>query len=339
MKKQFKRQLRNVVARIGRQNWQFPKQKLIVLNYHRILPYQHADLPIVQPGMVVHDHTFAMHIKVLKQRYELVQLSDWMRLAKDGQRVPDRACAITFDDGWRDNFDYAFPILQAEQVPATIFLVADLVGTNRSFWPEKLARLLWAQGQGLGPEIWNHGAFRWLPKLGVSYVFDGKAPNRDDIDEIITQAKRFSDAEIEKRLERMEGRLNGLNEHNGSDLLSWEHVRAMTASGLVEVGSHTRHHCRLTEAVDEETMLDEIKGSKDIIRSKAECEVATFCYPNGDATPTALRIVRDNYIAACSTIIGWNSVKSDPHMLKRIGVHQDIASDEKAFLARLSGWV
>lgn len=335
----LKRQLRHVVARVGRQNWPFPRRSLLVLAYHRVLPRSHPDLAIVRPGMFVHDETFATHIQVLKQRYDVMDLTEWLALVRTGEPVPNRACAITFDDGWRDNFDHAFPILQAAQVPATIFLVSDFIGTNRSFWPARLARLLWAQGQGLGRGIWNDREFRWLPELHASYVFGGEAPNRDEIDEIIMQAKRFSDSDIEERLSRMEARITELDQHDGDDLLNWEHVRAMASSGLIQMGSHTRHHCRLTEGVDEKTMLDEIRGSKNIIKSKTGREVATFCYPNGDVTPPALKIVRDNYMAACCTITGWNSVKSDPYMLRRISIHEDIASDKKTFLARLSGWL
>ena len=95
-----------------------------------------------QPGMYVSPDTLAMHLRVLKRHFEIVDLGDWLRRQRDGSALPDRACCITFDDGWRDNFQHGFPVLRAARVPATIFLVADFIGTRYRFWPNRLATLL-----------------------------------------------------------------------------------------------------------------------------------------------------------------------------------------------------
>ena len=66
-----------------------------------------------------------MHIRYLRAHYDVVPLEDLISTGSDN------ACAITFDDGWRDNYVTAFPILRAHGVPATIFLATNLVGTDR----------------------------------------------------------------------------------------------------------------------------------------------------------------------------------------------------------------
>ena len=82
-KRILKRQVQRAIAAFGRQNWAFPKNRLIILTYHRVLPRNHPALPIMQPGMVVRDDTFAMHIAVLKRRFQLVSLRDRLHALLD----------------------------------------------------------------------------------------------------------------------------------------------------------------------------------------------------------------------------------------------------------------
>lgn len=339
LKRFVKRSLQMVISRVGRQSWRFHHRSLLILTYHRILPNDHPHMNMIQPGMVVFSETFAMHLKTLKEHFELVHLGDWIGGAKSRSPIPDNACAITFDDGWRDNFDHAFPILQTEKVPVTLFLASDVIGTKRRLWPDRLARVLCADLTGSGKTLLNTTSFRWLRDLGVTHSFDPSTRCRDEIDAIIMKTKRFSDFELDKRLSEIEVKLGCAESPQAPDFLDWVQVKAMTQTGLVQLGSHTRNHIRLLDYLDKDTLLDEVKVSKDIIQRNADCPVHVFCYPDGHWTTSAVAAVRANYVAACSTLRGWNSPKSDPYMLKRIAIHQDIAWDKTAFLARLSGWI
>ncbi len=78
-----------------------------ILAYHRVVPVGSEDTSFVQPGMYVTSDTFEMHLHHLQTRYAVVPLERLVAM-QDGD-----ACAITFDDGWRDNYATAFPILAA----------------------------------------------------------------------------------------------------------------------------------------------------------------------------------------------------------------------------------
>ncbi len=82
--------------------------------------------------MIVTPDSFRQQLRIIKQLFTVMPLSEWSRRQAEGKPLPQRACAITFDDGWRDNFEYALPILQQEQTPATVFAVAGMIGTTRS---------------------------------------------------------------------------------------------------------------------------------------------------------------------------------------------------------------
>ncbi len=339
LKPALKRSLRVLLATLGRQNRTPRRPALLILMYHRILPPDHAEMPIIQPGMVVYPQTFNMHLRVVRERFEVVHLEDWLARRARGQPLPKKACAITFDDGWRDNYDYAFPVLRANRMPATIFLVSDMVGTPDTFWPERLARLLWNRGRGQSPAIWALGEFDWLRTLGVSYPFGQRPPTRSEIDAIIQQCKRYSEAEINQKLRAMAPHVAPEEGAVAPDILDWRQVNEMAASGLIRFGSHTRHHVRLGDALDSSLLLDEVRTSREIIEKHTDRSAELFCYPNGDYTPGVKRVVQDYYQAACTTQKGWNDLAADPYALKRVGVHQDVAFDETSFLAKLSGWI
>jgi len=64
-----------------------------------VLPEKYPEFNIVQPGMVVFPETFRLHLELLKQRFQLVDLADWLNRHRAGSSVPRKARAITFDDG------------------------------------------------------------------------------------------------------------------------------------------------------------------------------------------------------------------------------------------------
>ncbi len=327
------------VAKAAPLLWRSRDRSLVVLMYHRVLPAGDSRLELEQPGMYVHPATLRLHLVALKQHFQPVRLDHWTQAALDNTPLPERAFAITFDDGWADNFEHAYPVLAAENVPATIFVVSDMVGTGRLFWPERLGTLL---RQGLArhaAQLYSFGEFAWLRALDAQMPLSVQELNPERLDRIINNAKRDDDATLSERVDDMASRLGDSECPREVELLDWEQIREMTRSGLISIGSHTRRHTRLSDDLTVEKLHDEIAGSKHIIESNAGCEVRLFCYPNGDATATTRALVAKHYLAACSTIPGWHSVRDDRYMIRRIAMHQDIAGNETSFLARLSGWI
>jgi peptidoglycan/xylan/chitin deacetylase (PgdA/CDA1 family) len=95
--------------------------------YHRILADDEGDAGI-EPGMFVRASTFAMHLDWLQSRYAIVTLGDALTAASRSDQRPK--VVLTFDDGWRDNLEVAWPILDREGVRATIFLVSEWCSTG-----------------------------------------------------------------------------------------------------------------------------------------------------------------------------------------------------------------
>ncbi len=340
LKRIVKRSLQVTLAAVGPQCLHWGKNQLMVMMYHRVLPEDHPDRQHEQPGMYVSPETFEMHMQELQARFEFVRLDDWIQKVSSGETVPKMACAVTFDDGWRDNFEFAFPVLERYQIPATIFVVSEFVGMHYSFWPNRLARLL----AGLSAEELNALSSTddagWLFGLELSFNLSAQQNlGQAQIDEIIEASKQFAEPELHRRLDQLDALLNKAQEKRAPDMLDWQQIHAMVDSGLVTIGSHTRRHTRLLESLDDNALKDELEGSKQDIAMQLQRDVKLFCYPNGDFTAAAVDVVARNYLGACTTRSGWNTASGNRWKLNRIGVHEDISSDRTAFLARLSGWI
>ncbi len=333
----IKRGMQHIAATFGPHTRLSKEPQLVILMYHRILPQQDSRAQREEPGMIVTPETFKMHMSLVKQHFEVLPLSQWVRRKQNGEKLPTRCCAITFDDGWADNYEFAFPVLQELKLPATIFLVSDMIGSNQLFWPEKLANLLTVVALTC-PEQWNHPSLGWIKNNTLNYEFTTIPPDQEQLSEIINQVKELQDDEIHERLNIIKAELK-LDNKSQPSLLSWQQMAEMCASGLIEAGSHTCHHTRLNTNQSDDILMREIVQSKTQIEKQLGQSVETFCYPNGDYSPAAVELVKQNYQCAVTTSRGWNTINNDEHLLHRIGVHEDISADKTAFLARLSGWM
>lgn len=338
IRQQVKRSMQHVAAGFGAHTRAHASPQLLVLMYHRILPPDDARIAIEEPGMTVSPDTFKKNLTLLAGYFEFIQLSDWLARKATGQPLPKKACAITFDDGWADNYEFAYPILRDAGVPATIFAVSDMLGTQKMFWPERLARIL-AKIATEHSQSWDAPCLEWLRSANTDFSYADIAPTREQISQFVAHAKHNTDQDNHLRLDRIEREL-GLDMHaQHTSLLTWQQLAEMVAGGLVEVGSHTCNHTRLNQQTPDDVARREILDSKQHIEAHIAQPVKTFCFPNGDYSQTALELVQQNYTGAVTTERGWNSAATDNYQLHRIGIHEDIARDKTAFLARISGWL
>lgn len=309
------------------------QQRLWILTYHRVLPADDPRHALEEPGMVVSPATLANQLDIVGKLFTVTHLGDWLRRRQQGKPLPERACAITFDDGWRDNYEFALPVLRAAEVPATVFVATEMLGTRQQFWPNRLANALMKQ-EKQEPSL----ALDWLRPL-VPFPLNER-PDQAQLTRIIAYCKQRDDQWIEEQLARTEEILGcGHHPKDKPDLMSWEELREMTTGGLVTVGSHTCTHRRLNSSLDDKILHNEIVESSRQIAERLGQPPSLFCYPNGDADSRARQLVAQHYEGAVTTRRGINASDVNPYSLSRIGIDEQGCGTPLRLRARLSGWL
>lgn len=306
--------------------------KIIILLYHRVLPETHPHTSFLQPGMFVSSSTFETNIKQLIKKYRFTTIENL--LLNQIENTKKRYCILTFDDGWLDNYLYAFPILKKYNIPATIFLTVDYIGSKKWLWTDIIAWFVTNKSDIL-KKINGLNDFKAILQLINSTVITRhKFINK--IDFLVEKLKLFPENEIYEFIEYLKHR-TGLSHPEERIFLNWDEVIEMSQAGI-SFGSHTRGH-RILTRLKEEEIVYELSTSLEIIKQKNINFVPVLSYPNGDKNKKIEKIAQAcGYIGAVTTRYGFESTKpADPFSLRRIGVHQDIASSDALFAFHLSG--
>lgn len=291
-----------------------------VLTYHRVLPEPEAQRLAVEPGMFVTPETFARHCSWLEERFHVLPLYEVVERLTSGHRLPPGACAITFDDGWRDNHDHALPELQRRGLPATIFVVTDRVGSDGAFWPDDVCLRM----ASLGPVERRHLA----QELGAP-------PTRDSVDALLTHLKGLPEPERGRTLERLAARSPGpaLRERV---LLDWDELERMAWDG-VEVESHGATHAILT-GLHAGDLERELGSARTRLLERGHGRHGLLAYPSGAWDPRiAEAAARIGYRAAFTAERGLASASARAMALPRLAMHEDVSRTRAEFLFRVPG--
>lgn len=295
-----------------------------IFMFHRVLP---AGEKCYEPELATSLSNFESVLNWLNQNFDILSLEDVADANAKRKRSGRPVCSITFDDGWVDNYLYAFPLLRKRGIPATIFLPTRFIGTSRRFWQE----LLWlcdARLEATGGKIEAIAEvarrFPWFPPArdvlrdyGAARWFLMTRPTEE--------AEEFAQALTE--LVRPAGAAEG------RAFVNWSEVREMRDNGIA-FGSHTLNHALLTQLAPIRA-VEEIRESRRELQEYIECNVPTFSYPWGAANPVGRQAaIESGYSYAVAIAPGGLAGKTDdPWLLPRIAISDSVVEAPGSALA------
>lgn len=303
---------------------------LTVLNYHRVTDLNTPDFDTFLPNVSATPHAFAEQMDYVSRHFNVVTMAELVAWLRKEHSLPRHPLLITFDDGYYDNYSEAYPILKARNLPATIFLATNQIGTSKPFFWDLVAYCFHHTNRNsadlphAGTQVWNTEnrdavMLAWIDRL--------KSLPSDEIWKIV------------KRLPEQLGVAMPDDAFNGL-YMTWDHVREI-ASEDIDIGAHTMSHPRLT-LLPREQVREELGGSKRRIEEEIARPVLVFAYPFGlsaDFSPEIEAVaVKVGFEAAFTLRSGPCSLleaRRAPTAIRRIFVsHKDSLP---RFAAKISG--
>lgn len=312
------------------------KDRAVVLTYHRVLPKGDQERSTSAPGIIVTPETFYRHMEILRRHLNPVSISEFTALLRTGKPFPRGTCLVTFDDGWKDNYEHALDVLREHNIPALIFLATDFIGTDKLFWQEHLGHLFrQAHERGLLPSLLEAtpDAGKLAPSPGVPLTND----RLQDLLHVYRRRPYDEVADLITKIERTLSDSDGKEPDTGPDsFMSWQQARAMKAS-VVSFGAHSCSHRRLTD-LSENEIHRELEISRNEIRACLDEIPKTIAYPNGNYDDRVLSITSNlGFEAAFTTDSGFVTPGDNPLALKRVNIHESATPTPALFLSRVLG--
>lgn len=299
------------------------KSQIMILIYHRVGP--RADEWSLNP---LNEKIFDYHMKYLSNIFEIVSLNNLSKMISNGQ-IPEKTAVVTFDDGYKDNYEFAFPILKKYNVPATIFPATDPIEQKKLFWWDELNYTLFHTDMesidinGIG--TYQLSSDEEKIRAGTSIIEKLKKMDNIEKESIIEKIINLSEVNIPEKL-------------NKQLILSWNEIKKMNKNGI-EFGAHTVTHPILTNVSLDEAKW-EIMNSKVCLEENLDTKVASFAYPNGDFNDKISSLVENLGFNSSVSVFPMRLIKNSVNELYQLNrINADIKDFHilKMYLCGLRG--
>ncbi|MFY0567381.1 polysaccharide deacetylase family protein [Archangium lansingense] len=284
--------------------WKVASGEAAILFYHKV---ERRALDVWgEPVLDVHE--FEQHVAFLTRKYRPVSMSELIAGLRGQTRLPDRAVALTFDDGYRNNLHLVAPILARYGVPAMLFITTGLIDTDQWMWAYELEEIF----SRFSPEEIRRACGD--PVIARLCALD-LAP-RALMLACVEYLKGRPHSVMLDIVERLRASfLLPVNDENR--FLSWDEVRELRSQGF-EIGAHTVTHPILTQLPLAE-VEQELRACRDTLEAELGVPPTVFSYPNGTTSPEVSALVGRYFEAAVTTRSGFCSRMNGLLELPRIG--------------------
>ena len=291
------------------------QSKLPVLRYHSVAELEdRADLYLAE-SLTLSPASFERQVRFLSRHFSIIPLADLVTRLRQGKGPYRNAIAITFDDGYRDNYLRAFPILKKYKAPATFYLTTGCIENQHILWTARLRYVLTvSRVTQLALSRPKEATFT-LPRdreaaFRSLIVYMKNIPTQERLDLLATVARRLDVTDMSPL---------------GNMMMGWDEMREMSRGGM-SFGAHTVTHPNLPNAYPEEAE-HEICESRAMLEAQLREPVRHFAYPNGRGSSHLTEHIKQcvrkaGFHSAVTSVGGCVQKDDDLFALRRVGVYK-----------------
>jgi peptidoglycan/xylan/chitin deacetylase (PgdA/CDA1 family) len=287
----------------------------VILRYHALTD---GTAPVVHaaPDVCMPVDAFRLQMAFVKRAYTVLPLDALVDAVVGGGRLPARALAITFDDGYADNHRLGLPVLRALGLPATVYVATGAVADAAPFWVAAVRALALGAPEALP-----------MPDGAPLALGDRTAAAKALTRALVPMAAEARAAWLAETARRTGVDLVGTL---AGSMLDWAQIRELAAAGWT-IGAHTVTHSNVA-LIEPARAEREIAESRDALAGAIGRPVEHFCYPNSGGqhayfAPAVSDLLRRlGFRSATTSRPGALRPGADPFLLPRLGVSPRLAA-------------
>ncbi|MEK6749929.1 MAG: polysaccharide deacetylase family protein [Pseudomonadota bacterium] len=255
---------------------------------------------------------FSEQLRKIKKYFRIVSLEEMLDRSMYAGRsqINEPIAALTFDDGFLNNYEVAAPILEEHQAVASIFLATGYIGRERWMWTDYLEHVIYSDLSEI------------ISPAGESVRLDNSVTRKRTLQEFKRELKTVGHVTVEeyfKQIELLYPQVKA-KPYGNYAFMNWEQARALQRAGH-RIGAHTVNHPLLSKIDRDEAQLEMLSSRADILQHVGHCS-EIFCYPNGkkqDYSSANTAFVARHFKAALATTEGYVDA-NQRYEIRRIGV-------------------
>jgi len=263
---------KQLIKRLNLSNllWQYIPNGLYCFNFHRI--GEHKETPFDPCVFSCNTEEFKKHLVFLKDNFKIVTIDEIENIIDKKLPINEKMALITFDDGYLDNYELAFPILKSLNIPATFFVTTSLINSNTVPWWDEIA---WHIKQCAGGKIklsnWKNAISinKVVGKQDIRTVLQRFKSDPKNIEKQLIELRKISNTSIPKDI------CNNL-------FMSWTQLKEMSDNNMT-IGAHSHTH-KIFSTLSKTELDFELTESKSLIESALKTSVSSLSYPIGSST-------------------------------------------------------
>lgn len=283
--------------------------KLLVITYHRVKP-ETGPNPL---NTIVSTETFVRQVEQIAGKMPVISLADAASQCRNGTIKRGIQAVLSFDDGYIDNYEIAFPLLKKKGLPAVFFLSTAYIGKGSPLWDfEVIMRILDTKSERI-----DAGSY-----LAVKTGFESLA---SFVFRVFDELKSRDFTTVEKAIRYLRGKRSCGYDFSGDHCMGWDQAAEMARTGM-EIGAHGVTHRSLSRIPLSEA-IEEIMESKSAVERNTGRPCFNFAFPFGSRRDYSAALIGEvkkaGFNACLLNIHGYNHMRPDFFALRRIIMDED----------------